>query len=69
MDESTMRRGRATTVIGLALALLFFFGGIALLGYAESVPGWQLWIFMGGIVSIAIAFFIPTTIVRRVDGV
>lgn len=52
-------------VIGAFLTILLFIGGLLLFGYAFDTPGYELIMFSGGIVAIAIAVAIPVQFLNR----
>jgi hypothetical protein len=62
------RSGKAVTVVGVTVSLLFFFGGLLLMGYASSWVGFEFWSFLAGILSCSFALFIPTSIIGWIDG-
>jgi len=62
------RHGRSATVIGAASALLFFIGGLFLMGQASAATGSEFWVFLAGILSCSFAFFIPLEALRWFDG-
>ncbi|WP_181156411.1 hypothetical protein [Microbacterium sp. MYb66] len=47
------------------LTLILLVGGIFLVGIAQDAPSFNALIFIGGILSICLAFFIPMTVARR----
>ncbi len=50
-------------VIQFLIALVFFLGGMLLMGYSFELADGQAFMFFGGIVAIAIALFIPFHII------
>jgi hypothetical protein len=62
------RSGKATTILGVSFSLLFFAGGLLLMGYASSWVGFEFWSFLMGILCCSFALFIPTSIISWIDG-
>lgn len=55
------------TVLFLILSFALFAGGGVLMGLAPTLTAWQGVVFVGGIISIALAFFIPTTLLSKLS--
>ena len=56
-------------VVAFIIAMAFFCFGMLLMGYAPGLPGLEAVVFLGGILSVAIAVAIPVNILGRGDGV
>ncbi len=54
--------------IAFVVALVLFVGGIVLFAYADQVPGFEAFVFFGGIVAISLSVAIPFHLMKRVDG-
>lgn len=54
--------------IGFVVSFVLFFGGIYLFGSAASFPGFELVVFIGGVLISCIGFAIPIHIMKRIDG-
>ena len=52
-------------IMQFLLILILLVGGIFLVGFAQEAPAFNALIFIGGILSFCLAFFIPFTIARR----
>jgi hypothetical protein len=52
-------------VIKLVIAFIFFFGGLALMGYASQVSSWQALMFFSGIISIVLAYALPMHVFNK----
>ncbi|UOE45824.1 hypothetical protein [Agromyces larvae] len=50
------------------IAMAIFVFGLWLFGIAETVPGFQAPVFFAGILCVAIALAIPTTVLGRGGG-
>lgn len=55
-------------IIGFVASLVFFIGGIYVLGLAFTLPGYELVTFLGGIVLSSIGLAIPVHVLKRVDA-
>lgn len=53
------------TAIYLLISAILFIGGLLLMGTAPTVSSWQAEIFIGGLLSITAAFFIPINLIRK----
>jgi len=55
-------------IVAFVVAFLFFVGGLLLMGYSFGVgvagPGFM---FLGGIIAIAVAMAIPAHVMKRID--
>ncbi|WP_199220404.1 hypothetical protein [Homoserinimonas hongtaonis] len=54
-------------VVAFVFSFVIFLGGLALMGYASAVSGFELIMFLGGIIAVAIAVAIPVHVLKRVD--
>lgn len=54
-------------VIALIVSGVLFLGGMALMGFAPEITGWEGITFFGGIVAIALAFFLPVHVWSKLD--
>lgn len=55
-------------VFAFLVALAFFVGGLLLFGYAFAAgPGWDIVVFGGGILAIAVALGIPFHLLEKFD--
>jgi hypothetical protein len=52
-------------VLAFIGCFILFVGGILLLGNADLVQGAEGYVFLGGIVCIALSFFIPVQVLRH----
>ena len=55
-------------ILAAIVAIILFLGGMLLFGYAELFPGYEIFVFAGGIVAVSLAVAIPVHILKRVDG-
>jgi hypothetical protein len=55
------------TVIFLIISLALFAGGGVLMGLAPTLTAWQGLVFIAGILSITLAFFIPATFLSKMS--
>lgn len=55
-------------IIGFVASLVFFIGGIYVLGLAFALPGYELLTFLGGILLSSIGLAIPVHLLKRVDA-
>jgi hypothetical protein len=55
-------------IVAFVIAFIFFIGGLLLMGYSFGVgvagPGFM---FLGGILAIAVAVAIPAHVMKRID--
>ncbi|KQY44468.1 hypothetical protein [Cellulomonas sp. Root137] len=63
-DDGSGTPGRMLSVVFPALLFLV---GLALFAVAFNVGDWGIWVFAGGILSITLAFAIPTTILPALE--
>ena len=63
-DDGSGTPGRMLSVVFPALLFLL---GLALFAVAFNVGDWGPWVFFGGILSVSLAFAIPTTIVPALE--
>lgn len=61
------RSDAAARVVSTFFAFVLFAAGLALFTVAFSAGDAAMWLFFGGIVAIALAFAIPTTIVPALE--
>jgi hypothetical protein len=55
-------------IIGFVASLVFFIGGLYLLGLAFALPGFELITFLGGILLTSVGIAIPVHVLKRVDA-
>ena len=55
------------TAFFVILSIVFFVGGILIMGLAVTLPAFQALVFFSGIISVALAFFIPITVLPKTD--
>lgn len=55
-------------VIAFIVALGLFIGGLVIMGYAFFVPGFELVMFLGGILLSSLGVALPIHILKRVDS-
>lgn len=55
-------------VLVFIVALAIFLAGIYLFALAFQVQGWEIALFVAGIVATAIAIAIPVHLLKRLDG-
>jgi hypothetical protein len=63
-EDETKSPGRA---ISFVFPMILFLGGLAMFTIAFNYPDWTGWLFVGGILLVALAFAIPTTIVPALE--
>lgn len=68
LNNPRARHSRTATAISAVSALIFFLGGLYLMGQAPSATGSEFWVFLAGILSSSLAFFIPLEFLRWFDG-
>ncbi|MGE3191972.1 MAG: hypothetical protein AB7K08_00720 [Microbacteriaceae bacterium] len=55
-------------VFAFLVALVFFVGSLLLFGYAFAAgPGWNMALFFGGLLGVAIALAIPFHLLEKFD--
>ncbi|GAB3797084.1 hypothetical protein GCM10028798_07790 [Humibacter antri] len=54
-------------VVALIVSGVLFLGGLALMGYAPEVTDWESLTFLGGIIAMALSFWIPMTVLPKLD--
>ena len=54
-------------ILVFILSIGLFVGGLVIIGFAFTVPGFQALVFFSGIICIALAFFIPISILPKLD--
>jgi hypothetical protein len=54
--------------IAFTASLVLFIGGIALFGYAFEAVGFEMLVFVAGIVAIVASIAIPFHVLKRSDG-
>lgn len=54
-------------VLSFTLCAALLIGGILLFGYAFTVPDYHIPVFFCGVLSVALAFLIPMTLLRNSD--
>lgn len=54
-------------VIALIVSFVLFLGGMFLMGLAPELESFQALVFFGGIVSIALSFGLPMSVLRKFD--
>lgn len=55
-------------IIGFLVALVFFVGGLYLLGLAFQVEGLETLVFLAGILAASVGLAIPFHVMKRIDG-
>ena len=55
-------------VVAFIVSFLLFAGGFLLMGYADTVEGFQLVMFAGGIIMSSLGVFIPIHVLKRLDA-
>ena len=55
-------------VFAFLVAFAFFLGGLALMGYSfDAGPGWDIALFGGGLLGVAVALGIPFHLLEKFD--
>ena len=54
-------------VIAFVIALALFLGGMVLMGYALEVEAGQAFLFVGGILAVALSLTIPFHLLKALD--
>lgn len=54
-------------VVALIVSGVLFLGGMALMGYAPEATGWEGLTFFSGIIAMALSFWIPMTVLTKLD--
>jgi hypothetical protein len=54
-------------IVAFVISFAVFVGGIALMGYAPEIEGFELVSFLAGILAIALAVAIPVHVLKRAD--
>jgi hypothetical protein len=54
-------------IVAFVISFVVFVGGIALMGYAPEIEGFELVSFLAGILAIALAVAIPVHVLKRAD--
>jgi hypothetical protein len=54
-------------VVALIVSFVLFLGGLALMGIAPELPGGEAFVFVGGIVCIALSFGLPIHWLSKFD--
>jgi len=55
------------TAFFVTLSLVLFVGGILIMGLAVTLSAFQALVFFSGIISVALAFFIPISVLPKAD--
>jgi len=55
-------------IAGFIVSFLLFVGGIWLLGAAFGATGYELLVFLAGILCSTLGIFIPVHILKRIDA-
>jgi len=55
-------------VVAFAISLALFIGGLFLMGYAFSTVGYELPMFLGGILVTSLGVLIPIHVLKRLDA-
>jgi hypothetical protein len=55
-------------VVAFLVALVLFLGGLALMGFAFYVEGFQGAVFIAGILAVSASIALPVHVLKRVDG-
>lgn len=55
-------------IIGFVASLVFFVGGLYVMGLAFALPGYELLTFLGGILLSSLGLAIPMHVLKRVDA-
>ncbi len=53
-------------VVVFVVSIVIFLGSLYLFGLAFSVTGWEVPIFVAGLVGVALAYIIPFHILKRI---
>lgn len=54
-------------VVALIISMIFFIGGLLLMGYAPEMTSFQAPVFFAGILCVALSFGLPMTFLRKLD--
>jgi len=55
-------------IVSFVVCFAIFIGGLLLMGYAFEVEGWELEMFLGGILAVAVSVAIPVHLLKRIDA-
>ncbi len=55
-----------STVLSVFFSLVLFVGGLLLFGYADAVVGYEILMFVAGILAVAASMAIPAHLLKRV---
>lgn len=55
-------------IIGFVASLVFFLAGIYLFALAFQIPGYEMLVFIGGILLITVGVAIPMHLMKRIDA-
>lgn len=54
-------------IVAFVFSFLVFIGGLVLLGYSYEAAGYEVVMFVGGIIAVAVAIAIPVHVLKRAD--
>lgn len=54
-------------IVAFVISFVVFVGGLALLGFAPEIEGFELVSFLAGILVVALAVAIPVHVLKRAD--
>ena len=55
-------------IVAFVVSFLLFAGGFLLMGYADTVEGFELVMFAGGILMSSLGVFIPIHVLKRLNA-
>ncbi len=55
-----------STVLSVFFSLVLFVGGLLLFGYADAVVGYEILMFVAGILAVSASMAIPAHLLKRV---
>ena len=55
-------------VVAFLIAIALFIGGLLLMGYSFYVEGFQIWVFLGGILAVSLSIALPVHVLKRLDA-
>jgi len=55
-------------VVAFLIAIALFIGGLLLMGYSFYVEGFQLVVFLGGILAVSLSIALPVHVLKRIDA-
>jgi len=54
-------------IVAFVISFIVFAGGLFLMGYSFETPGYELVMFLGGILAVSLSVAIPAHVLKRTD--